>query len=314
MPHSASAALLALILPTALPAVTEPPSLPSCEAGVRYIELMADATGKPPEVCIRPGFSTTFLFDSKRVRVELAGRERFERIMEGRDFFGFVPSESLRDGERILVSFHFEDGAAPEHATFILVVHPSQAEQQVEVSRNPRPVAAYRQEALQARAEVRQCQEEKAHLQARCGGRGGLTGLLAQELVGDGGVLSRNIKEKAGRAPGGSLLATQARSYRTTTRRTNGDRKVIRVAVEVWLLNGGTEPWRVEGAALLGPDGVALQGVEVWQSEPLHMGASLSVVVEVKLLEGEAEGPFLLKLWPGAGDTRSVSLHGVTFP
>ncbi|HSP79301.1 MAG TPA: DUF2381 family protein, partial [Myxococcaceae bacterium] len=212
---SLSAALLALALLSALPASAESPLLPSCAAGVRYIELEADATGKPPELCIRMGRTTTIHFDSKRVRFVWEKRW-FQWFLEGKNALTFVPSEALSDGERLPLTVYFEDGAAPESAAFVLVVHPSQAEGQVEVSRQPRPVASYREEAKQARAEARRCQQEKAHLQTECRGRAGLTGLIAPGLVSGEGVSARDLSETVTERPGDILTLGGVRSYRST--------------------------------------------------------------------------------------------------
>jgi uncharacterized protein (TIGR02268 family) len=137
-----SPALLGLTLLTAPVEATERAPLPTCEAGTRYIELTADAPSRTPEVCIRPELSLTLLFDAELARVEMEGRERFRRVKVMDDTLTRVASEALHDGERVPVTVYFEDGAAPTSATFVLVVHPSQAERQVEVSRHERTVAS----------------------------------------------------------------------------------------------------------------------------------------------------------------------------
>ncbi len=165
-----SSALLGLALLTAPVEATERASLPICETGTRYIELTADTPSKPPEVCIRPELSLTLFFDAKLARVGVKGRERFRRVTMVDDMVTLVASEALHDGERVPVTVYFEDGAAPTSATFVLVVHPSQAERQVEVSRQERTLASLRLGEQQARAEAQRCREEKARLQAECSG------------------------------------------------------------------------------------------------------------------------------------------------
>ncbi|HSP78532.1 MAG TPA: DUF2381 family protein [Myxococcaceae bacterium] len=313
MLFSPSSAFLALALLAEPPAAVEPPALLSCRAGVLHLELTADATGEPVEVCIRPGLTTTFLVDSKRVRVELKERERFFRVAEIAGMLVLIPSESLRDGERLRVTFHFEDGAAPTSVTFVLVVHPAQAAWQVEVSRHPRPVASYRQEARQARAEALQCQQEKARLQAECSGRTGLTGLVAPGLVDGRGVLSRDIQEEVVLRPEELLIPTSAHSYRSTTLHMKGEEQLVRLAVRLDLRNRGTEPWLVAGAALIGPTGEQLRILDFWQLDTAPPGQWSPVVVEAEATERQARGPFLLKLWDADGQ-RVITIGNVTFP
>ena len=280
---------------------------------MRYISLAADATGEPPEMCIRQGLTSTLHFDSKRVRFELE-KKKFLWVLAGENALTFVPSESLRDGERLPLTVYFEDGAAPERATFELVVHPSHADRQVEVSRHPRPVASYRQEVRQAREEARQCQQEKAQLQAECRGRTGLTGLLAHRLVSREGVPSRDLSKEITGHLEDPLYLIGIYSYRSTPHHHGAEKRVVRLAVEVELMNTGTEPWEVAGAALIGPTGETLRVLETWQQEPIAPGKSRHVVVEVEATEQEARGPFTLKLWAGEEDGRNVTLRGVTFP
>jgi uncharacterized protein (TIGR02268 family) len=119
--------------------------------------------------CVRAHVSGLF-FDAKLARVEVEGRERFRRVKVVDDTLVLVASKAMHDGDRVRVTAYFEEGAVPASATFVLVVHPSQAERQVEVSRHERTVASLRQGERQARAEARQCQEEKVRFQAECGG------------------------------------------------------------------------------------------------------------------------------------------------
>ena len=143
MPAPCSTTLLKLAL-LALPmdAAARYPS-PLCETGVRHIDLAADASEKHPVVCIHQGLSTSFFFDAKLARVELEGRERFRRVLEGDDGLTVVPSEEMHDAEPVHLTIHFRDGAAPTSANFLFVVHPALAARQVDVIRLTRPVAFY---------------------------------------------------------------------------------------------------------------------------------------------------------------------------
>lgn len=300
-----SSALFGLVLLSAPVEATERVSLPTCEAGTRYIELTADAPSKTPEVCIRPELSLTLFFDAKLARVEVEGRERFSRVKVVDDTLTLVASEPLHDGERVPVTVYFEDGAAPASATFMLVVHPSQAERQVEVSRRERTVASFRQGEQQARAEAQQCREEKARLQAECSGQGGLTGLIVNGWLGETGVFARALKVT--QRSGDSLVAQNVISYRAVGPKGRG-----RVAVELELFNGGTVTWAPTGAALVGAKREELTGLTGAPLEPIPPGKSKRIVVELDATELEARGSYTLKLW--AGEAGGVSLDGVTFP
>jgi uncharacterized protein (TIGR02268 family) len=304
-----SSALLGLALLTAPVEGTERRvPLPTCEAGTRYIELTADAPNKPPEVCIRPELSLTLFFDAKLARVEVEGRERFRRVTMVDDMVTLVASEALHDGERVPVTVYFQDGAAPTSATFELAVHPSQAERQVEVSRNERTVASLRLGEQQARAEAQQCREEKARLQAECSGQGGLTGLIVNGWLGETGVVARGLEGVTSR-PGDSLAARKVTSYRAVGPKGRG-----RVAVEVELFNGGPVAWTPTGAALVGSQREELTGLAVWPLEPIPPGKSLRIVIELDAAQNEARGSYTLKLWAGEAGAGGVNLDGVIFP
>jgi uncharacterized protein (TIGR02268 family) len=264
-------------------------------------------------VCIHPGLSTNLLFDAKLARVELAGRDRF-RVMEGDAGLALVPTEALTEGERVPVTVYFQDGAAPASATFNLVVHPFEAERQVEVTRHPRTLASYREGEQQARAELQQCRGEKAILQAKCAGQVGLTGLLAQGLLGEGGVAAKNIKVDLAASPGNTLTYTEAHSYRSDTARGKSRPQAVRLAVALELWNTGAQPWTPASAVLVSPQHAELKALGMWPLEPIPSGKSHRVVVEVEATAGEARGPFTLELWSQEGGARSERFDGVTFP
>jgi uncharacterized protein (TIGR02268 family) len=308
-----SATFLGLFLLTAPAGAAERTPLPTCETGTRHIELEADAPGRPPEVCIHPELSTNLFFDSKLARVELAAWERF-RVIQGDVGIALVPTEAFHDGERVPVTVHFQDGAAPASATFLLVVHPSQAERQVEVTRHPRTLASYRQGEQQARAEVQQCREDKARLQAECGGQVGLTGLIAQGRLGEGGIAYRDLNVDVTSRPGNTVTSADARSYRSDTYVEGEKTGGVRLAVDQELWNNGKTPWTPTGAALVGRKHMELKVLGVWPMEPIPPGQKRRVVVEAEATESEARGTFTLKLW-GQEDTARVELFdGVMFP
>ncbi|MFY0569259.1 DUF2381 family protein [Archangium lansingense] len=313
MPVLSSAALLQLVLlTTPLDAAARSP-LPTCETGTRYLELTADTPVEVHEVCIHPGLSTNFFFDTKLAHVELARRKWF-RVIADETGLAIVPTVALGDGERVPLTVSFQDGAAPASVTFTLVVHPSEAARQVEVTRQPRTLVSYQEGEQQARTEARQCREEKARLEAECSGRVGLLGLIAQRLLlGEGGIAGKDITRSVTSRPGNTLHSMKTHSYRSGTRHLEDGRKVVRLAVAQDLRNLGSTPWTPEGAVLVGPRGVEWKVLGVWPLEPIPPGEKHLVGVEVEMTEEEARGTFTLKLWSQDGGT-SEFFDGVTFP
>jgi uncharacterized protein (TIGR02268 family) len=215
MPVLSSAPLLRLVLLAAPLDASALPAPPGCEAGTRHLELTEDSPSEALAVCIHPGLPTSFLFDAKLGRVELAGRERF-RVIEDEMGFALVPTWALTQGERVPVTVSFQDGAAPVSARLVLVVHPSEAARLVEVTRQPRTLASYREGEQQARAEARQCRQDKARLEVECSGQRGLLGLLAQELLGKGGIAGKDITKSVTERPGNTLISSKTLSYRSS--------------------------------------------------------------------------------------------------
>jgi uncharacterized protein (TIGR02268 family) len=265
------------------------------------------------EVCIHPGLSSSFLFNVKLARVELPGRKRF-RVLEDETGFLLVPTRALRDGARVPVTVHFQDGTVPASVTLLLVVHPAEAERQVEVTLQPRTLASYREGEQRALEEVQRCRQEKASLEAECSGKVGLTALLARKLMGKKGVPSKDLKEGMSARSGNTLITSEAHSYRSDTARMEGGRRVVRLAVVQELRNTGTRPWTLAGAVLVGPQGEQWKALGLWPLEPIPPGKKRRVVVEVETPEEAARGTFTLKLWSQEGGARSELFDGVTFP
>ncbi|MFY0529328.1 DUF2381 family protein [Archangium gephyra] len=219
----------------------------------------------------------------------------------------------LTQGERVPVTVTFQGGVAPAGASFTLVVHPSEAERRVEVTRQPRTLASSREGEQEVRADAQQCGVEKARLEAECSGQVGLLGLFAQELLGEGGIDSKNISRSVTSRSGNTLHSMKARSYRAVTGRVEGGRKVVRLAVRQELKNNGSTSWTPAGAVLVGPNGVEWKALGVWPLEPIAPGDSRLIGVEVEMTEEEARGTFTLKLWSQDGGTGEF-FDGVTFP
>jgi uncharacterized protein (TIGR02268 family) len=313
MPVLSAAALLRLVLLAAPVEDSVPSALPACEMGSRRLELTADMPGEALAVCLHPGLPTSFLFDAKLARVELPGRERF-RVIADEAGLALVPSWALTQGERVPVRVTFEDGADPASVRFLLVVHPSEAARLVQVTRQPRSLESYREGEQQARAEARQCGEDKARLEAECSGQRGVLGLLAQGLLGEGGIASKHITRSVLSRSGNTLESMEARSYRLDTGRVEGGRKVVRLAVAQQLRNHGTTPWTPGGAVLVGPKGEEWKVLGVWTREPIAPGNQRGVGVEVEVPEEAARGTFTLKWWGQEAGSESEHFDGVTFP
>jgi len=308
-----SAALLSFMLLAAPAAASGPSSLPVCESGTRQLELTADTPRTAHEVCIHPGLSSSFLFNVKLARVDLPGRERF-RVIQDETGFTLMPTRALKDGERVRMTVHFQDGAALASVTFALVVHPAEGERQVEVLLQPRTVASYREGEQRALEEVQQCHQEKARLQTQCAGQVGLRGLFAQGLMAKNGVPSQDIRRSISARPGNTLIPAEAHSYRADTERTEGGHKVVRLAVVQELHNHGKTPWTPAGAVLVGPQGEEWKALGVWPLKPIAPGKKQWVVVEVEATEEAARGTFTLKLWSQEGGGQVELFEGVTFP
>ena len=307
-----SAVLVGASLLVAPPAAVLSP-LPACERGTRHLELTAERPGEPHQVCIRPGLATTFVFDARLARMELDGPARFRVADLGAESLTLVPSGALGDGERVPLKVFFQDGAAPVSATFTLVVHPSEAERQVEVTRQPRSCVSCQEGERRARVEARQCREEMAHLEAECAGRTGLLGLIAQKLMGEGGIIGKDISKQVTSRPGNTLHSMSALGYRSDTGRVEGGRRVVRLAVEQVVRNTGTRPWTPAGAVLMGPRNTEWKALGVWPLNPIPPGMRRRIGVEVEVTEEEARGTFTLKLWSQDVGTGEL-FDGVTFP
>lgn len=306
--------MLGLVLLTAPVNAAAQTPLPVCETGTQHVELKEDTSTKAGEVCIHPGLSTTLVFDSQLARMELAKRERFRLVLQGENALTLIPSVALGAGERVTVTVYFVDKVAPMSAIFELVVHPFQAQRQVEVTHHPRTLASYREGEQRARAEALQCQEEKALLQKKCGGQAGFALLIDQGVMGKGGVASEDISRDVTARPGNTLTSMKTLSYRSDTERVDGTQKVVRLVVQLEPKNTGKTPWTPSGAVLVGPEHVELKALGVWSREPIPPGEKRLVVVEVDATEFEARGTFTLKLWGEGGSANVELFDGVTFP
>ncbi|QRK12199.1 DUF2381 family protein [Archangium violaceum] len=301
---------LLLAFLTATPITGQPATEERDGVGVRHLELTAEGTGQNHAVRISPHRTTTFVLHTplQRDGVSVEEREHFLSVTvdEAVGVVTLLPSSSLPPGRELLLTMRFADGAAPEGATVRLVVHPLQAEQQVDVSRRPRSGEACEQAVQRERERAERCEVELARTQAEGRPPEGLVDLFAAGLVGRGhGLAVRDITEDLTQHPSEVLAVRQAWSYRA--------HRGKRVVVELYVNNTGTQAWTAEGARLVGPEGVRPRVLRVWQPGPLSPQAQDRVVVEAEATSEQARGPFLLEV-SAADGTGILTVRGVNFP
>ncbi len=217
-----------------------------------------------------------------------------------------IPKGDFLPGERVRVTVRFADGAAPASATFWLVGHAARGTRRVEVFREPRPAGALKREAAEARADARQCQEDKARLLAEREEPGGLMGFAW--LEGAGVVASKRLGLLT-EQPANALGLDEARSYSYTP---TGETHPVSVAVRLRLLNPGAEPWTLAGAALVDSAGEQVE-LARWPLAPIPANGAGAVVVGIKGERAQLGCPCTLKLWEATGP-RTFTLGIVEFP
>ncbi len=299
------AAPLVLLLLSQVPAPVEPPPQDECAAASPRVEVPAGPTAKAPVVCLTPGLSLSFSFDSllRPGSLRLGEPDWFVDTATGQQTLTLRPREKLEAGKRSEVRVCFADDVAPACATFVLVTHPGLGMQEVKVSRQKRPVEDYQQAEREARAEAERCQAEVRQLRAEREAPEGLRGALASGLVGKAGIAFKELTRGVTQKEGNALTPDPVRTYRAKSH----------VAVDVWLLNPGTRPWVAAGAVLRGANGQVLKPLPLWQPEPIAPGQLGRVVVEVLATGEQARGTYTLTLWD-AERQRTVVLGEVTFP
>lgn len=282
------------------PALAEP-----CRS-MRHIELAAAPSGQVQRVCISPGQTTLFSFDTPLVpgSVTLEGADGFTWVEPGASTLKLIPSEKTPLGRELRMTVRFADGTAPSSATFMLVAQAAEAASLVEVHRWKSPAESCQQELRAKKEETRLLREENARLRAQKEGPGGLTGLLASGVLGMHGVVAQDLTNGIARDPMNPLAIPQVSQYRAEGR----------VALEMSLENpAGAPTWRVERATLTheGKQGQELKVLRVWQQEPLLPGQRGRVIVEAELPRKGDQGPYTLRLWD-AESQRALTLAHVT--
>ncbi|MCY1016618.1 DUF2381 family protein [Pyxidicoccus sp. MSG2] len=297
----------AVLLTCALFVVTNATAQPEGDPwapGTRRITLEPQRAGPPPKVRISPGVGTILVFDTAVARVELQEHERFGRVRLDKDTLTLLPTSNL-EAEELKLTVHFEDGAVPMSADFLLVVHATLAERQVEVFRHPRSAANLQAELEEKDAKMRRLEEQVARLQAAQAQPEGLTGLLVTgHMDGTRGVQVRALARDFVLHRRSALRATGVVTYRAA--------RSFALSVKLEGI-GGPEAWQAEGAALEARDGIALRVLRVWQSAPLQSGEKGQVVVETEAEDTTSPGPYTLTVW-ATGGKRPVILGNIQFP
>ncbi|WP_158501900.1 DUF2381 family protein [Vitiosangium sp. GDMCC 1.1324] len=288
--------------------MTPPVPAPWDVGAARYVELTAEGAGQEHEVDISPGRTTSFVFNALLLSggVVLEERELFHLVMvdEAHGAITLLPSGALPPGKQLRLTVRFADGAVPASVTFRLVLHLHRAEPQVNVYRQPRSAESYQQESRQERERAERCETKLARAEAEKKSPGGLVGALESRLVWDTkGIEALGIFDIITQPLEELLRVKKAYSYHAQGR----------VAVDVELMNTGSQSWTPEGAELVGRGGARLNVLHVWPLEPIAPDERRRVRIEAEATEEQARGTYVLKLWEADGP-RTVTVRGVTFP
>ncbi|MET0404250.1 MAG: DUF2381 family protein [Cystobacter sp.] len=288
----------------------EPAPGSRCAATARF-DLSMESPEMPPDVCVSADEPTTFFFDSRvavgAVEFQPTGRLVDWAVGEEGVSILVIPKADYLPEERVRVTIRFADGTVPASASFWLVGHAAKGTRRVEVFRQPHPPEVIRRERDEARAEARQCQEDKARLLAERQGPDGLMGAAWMERAGS--VSSRTLGWLSGKQSANALRFERGRSYSYTRK---GESRPASVAVWLALKNPGVEPWRLAGAVLVDSTGEEVE-LARWQEAPIPVNGAGAVVVGVEGAPAQLRCPCTLKVWESPG-ARTFTLEDVTFP
>ncbi len=234
--------------------------------------------------------------------MELERSADFKQVELGASVLRLIPSDNMREGERLRLTLSFEDGAAPSKATFVLVVRREQADRLVEILRQPRPLESCQQEMREAWDALRQCQATLAGAQVAPGALTGLTALVASRGLDGHGVMTRDLKVGT-QGRGNAFVVSQLRTFRAA-------RRVLVELSPQASLSG--EPWTARDAALTDGRGEALKVLSLWQESPVTASKPGWVLVEAEVDDLRPPGPWTLRL-TDEGDGRALVLDGITF-
>jgi len=308
--HSYPGAVLVVALLAGVVKAAEPSPVSHCAATDRF-NLSVESPEGATDVCVSADEPTTFFFDSRVAvgAVDFQPEGRLVDWSQGKEGLSItvIPKGDYLPGERVRVTVRFADGTLPTSASFWLVGHAARGTRRVEVYRQPRPPDVLKKERDEARAEARQCQEDKVRLLAEREAPGGLMGSAWLERAGV--VALKNLRMLLKERQDNSLRLDKATSYSYT--RTGGTRPES-VAVRLRLKNPGTESWTLAGASLVDSTGEEVE-LARWQPEPIPANGAGDVVVGIEGKDAQLSCPCILKLWESAGP-HTVTLGNVTFP
>jgi len=296
---------LTLVLLTS-PVQTDTPSFAECEAAAPRIDLLPEKTGAPFLACISGDLVTVFSFNTNidRDLVALQGRERFESFEIAGRMIVLKPKRNLMPGERFLLTVPFLDGGAPASATFLLIAHPALATRQIDVFRHARPVEAYQQEAQEVRAENAQLRSRVKQLESQAITKGGLTGLLANGILGEGGVKAESLRNLKG-THGNALDVHECLSLRAVDSN--------RVALSLSLSQPQPQEWSIKEIFLADGHGGVFKPMTWLGEEPIPPGnVPQSVILEWQLKGSEVARSFTLVVV--GNDGRTVRVGRIVFP
>jgi uncharacterized protein (TIGR02268 family) len=254
------------------------------------------------EVQLSPNQPTLLLFDAdlKEGSMKLPAAGRFTVAEPGLRHVTLRPSGQVRAGERLPLTVCFADGAAPGCARFLLTVHASVGERQVEVFRHARPVESFQAEVVGLREENARLREENARLRKESARPMGLTGLHDADMMGANGIPGSNITNSISQPPKALVRAARVLSYRAPGR----------AGVRLVLANLDDKEWTPQGAVLVGPKGQELEARFVPRT--FAPGETHPLFLEVEASDAQFVGPFVLKVWEEG--RRAVTVGNVSFP
>lgn len=300
-----SSAGLTLVL-LASPAQAAPPSFAECEAASPRVDLLPGTTGTPHKACISASLVTVLSFNTEisRDAVVLQGRDRFEKVEVSASTIVLKPKHNLSPGERFLISVSFLDGKAPVSATFLLIAHPALATRQIDVFRHARPVEAYQQEAQELRAENEHLRSRVKQLEDQTLTRGGLTDLLANDIIGNNGITTSKLENLVG-MHGHALDIREILSVRALDSR--------RVALSLRLSQPRPQEWSLQEIFLADEHGGVFKPMTWLGQGPIPPdNVPYAMILEWQLKGTEAARPFTLVLV--GTDGRTVRVGKIVFP
>lgn len=282
------------------------PSFADCEVAPPRVDLLPETTSAPSKACISASLVTVFSFDTEinRDSISIQGRDRFEKVEASSSVIILKPKHNLTPGERYLLSVSFLDDSAPESVTFLLVAHPALATRQIDVFRRARPIEAYRQEVQEARTENAQLRSRVKQLESQALTKGGLTDPIANGIVGEDGVKTKQLWELLG-IHGDALAVRECLSFHAV--------EMGHVALSLRLAQPQPQEWSIKEIFLADDHGGVFRPF-TWLGEgPIPpSNVPYKVILEWQLKGSEVARSFTLVVV--GNDGRTVRVGRIVFP